>query len=66
MHNLALTYQRQGRWDDAEKLEVEVINARKENLRAYHPDTLTAMNNLALHTLNKEGGMMQKTYSWRK
>src|SRR6266550_2502693 len=49
MHNLALTYQNQGRWDEAEKLQVEVINARKAKLRlADHPDTLKTMHNLSL------------------
>ncbi|KAH8889893.1 hypothetical protein GQ53DRAFT_651431, partial [Thozetella sp. PMI_491] len=38
----------QGRWDEAERLEVEVMETRKTKLGAEHPDTLTSMNNLAL------------------
>jgi hypothetical protein len=46
--NLASTYRNQGRWDEAEKLEVlEVVEARKEKLGSYHPDTLTSLANLA-------------------
>jgi hypothetical protein len=47
MANLASTYRKQGRWDDAEKLEVQVIEKRKTKLGADHPDTLTSMANLA-------------------
>ncbi|KAK7182331.1 kinesin light chain [Paraphaeosphaeria sporulosa] len=36
-----------GRWDDAEKLEVQVMQTRKMKLGTYHPDTLTSMANLA-------------------
>jgi hypothetical protein len=48
MHNLASTYQNQGQWDEAEKLEVEVMNAAKAKLGSDHPDTLNTMANLAL------------------
>ncbi|PZD25883.1 CDC6, Cdc6-related protein, AAA superfamily ATPase, partial [Pyrenophora tritici-repentis] len=37
----------QGRWNDAEKLEVQVMETRKTKLGADHPDTLTSMANLA-------------------
>jgi hypothetical protein len=47
MGNLASTYGNQGRWDAAEKLEVQVMETRKKKLGADHPDTLTSMNNLA-------------------
>ncbi|KAF2478029.1 uncharacterized protein BDR25DRAFT_348315 [Lindgomyces ingoldianus] len=47
MANLASTYWNQGRWDAAEKLEVEVMETRKKKLGADHPDTLTSMANLA-------------------
>ncbi|OAL56144.1 putative kinesin [Pyrenochaeta sp. DS3sAY3a] len=47
MANLASTYRDQGRWDEAEKLFVQVIETRKTKLGADHPDTLTSMNNLA-------------------
>ena len=36
-----------GRWDEAEKIDVQVIEIRKEKLGADHPDTLISMANLA-------------------
>ncbi|KAK7180300.1 PFS and TPR domain-containing protein [Paraphaeosphaeria sporulosa] len=47
MANLASTYRNQGRWEEAEKLEVQVMETRKTKLGADHPSTLTSMNNLA-------------------
>ncbi|KAK0737945.1 hypothetical protein B0T18DRAFT_375410 [Schizothecium vesticola] len=47
MGNLASTYRNQGRWLEAEKLEVQVMETSKTKLGADHPDTLTSMNNLA-------------------
>jgi len=43
--SLASTYRDQGRWDEAEKLSVEVMETRKTKLGADHPDTLTSMAN---------------------
>jgi len=40
-------YSNQGRWDEAEKPEVQVMKTRKTKLGVDHPDTLTSMNNLA-------------------
>ena len=37
----------QGRWDEAEKLQVDVINTRKEIFGSDHPNTLLSMSNLA-------------------
>ncbi|KAA8641430.1 tetratricopeptide repeat protein [Aspergillus tanneri] len=54
MANLASTYRNQGRWNKAEKLEVQVMETRKTVLGAEHPDTLTSMNNLA-YTLESQG-----------
>jgi hypothetical protein len=45
--NLAPTYRNQGRWEEAEKLEVQVMETRKRVLWQEHPDTLTSMHNLA-------------------
>jgi hypothetical protein len=45
--NLALTYGKQGRWDEAKELDVQVIRTRKTKLGVDYPDTLTSMNNLA-------------------
>jgi hypothetical protein len=47
MANLASTYRNQGRWEEAEKLLVQVMETRKTKLGADHPSTLTSMNNLA-------------------
>jgi tetratricopeptide (TPR) repeat protein len=46
---LALTYWNQGRWKEAEELEVrvQVMETRKRVLGQEHPDTLTSMGNLA-------------------
>ena len=46
--NLAATYRDQGRWDVAEKLQVQVMETSKTKLGADHPNTLTIMGNLAL------------------
>jgi hypothetical protein len=45
---LASTYKNQGRWKEAEELEVRVIETRKRVLSEGHPDTLTSINNLTL------------------
>jgi hypothetical protein len=47
MGNLASTYMDQGRWKEAEELEVQVIKTRKRVLGEEHPSTLTSMANLA-------------------
>jgi hypothetical protein len=44
---VGLVYKLGGRWDDAEKLEVVVIETRKTVLGVDHPSTLTSMANLA-------------------
>ena len=47
MAMVASSYRNQGRWEEAEELEVQVIETRKKKLGADHPDTLTSMANLA-------------------
>ncbi|KAJ7077767.1 hypothetical protein C8R44DRAFT_581340, partial [Mycena epipterygia] len=47
MHNLAYTYYDMSKLEEAEKLEVVVLEKRKTVLGEDHPHTLTAMNNLA-------------------
>ncbi|KZL79726.1 tpr domain protein, partial [Colletotrichum incanum] len=47
MANLASTYWNQGRWKEAEELEVRVMEMRKRVLGDEHPDTLTSIANLA-------------------
>jgi hypothetical protein len=45
--NLASTYRNQGRWEEAESLEVHVMETSKSKLGADHPSTLTSIKNLA-------------------
>ncbi|KAK3304821.1 Tetratricopeptide repeat-domain-containing protein [Chaetomium strumarium] len=47
MNNLASTYQKQGRWEEAEKLFLQVMETFEAKLGVDHPHTLTIMNNLA-------------------
>jgi len=47
MANLASTFWNQGRWKEAEELEVQVMETRKRVLGQEHPSTLTSMANLA-------------------
>ncbi len=47
MANLASTYWDQGRWKDAEELQLQVLTSQKRVLGEEHPDTLSAMGNLA-------------------
>jgi Tetratricopeptide repeat len=42
-----LIYSNQGRWKEAEELEMQVIEKRKRVLGAEHLDTLTSIGNLA-------------------
>jgi len=53
MGNLAATYSNQGRWKEAEKLQVQVMQMCKKILGEEHPDTLTSMVNLAATYRNK-------------
>ena len=46
MANLASTYRNQGRWEEAEMLEVQVVETYKTKLGADHPSTLTSIGNL--------------------
>ena len=47
MASLASTFGNQGRWKEAEELEVQVMEISKRMLGLEHPDTLTIMGNLA-------------------
>jgi ankyrin repeat protein len=46
-------YRKQGRLDETEMLEVDIMNARKAKLGSDHLDTLTSMANLALTYSNQ-------------
>ena len=56
INNLASTYRNQGRWKEAEELEVQVIETRKGVLDAEHPDTLASMLNLASKPVERGRG----------
>ncbi len=55
--NLASTLWDQGRWEEAELLEVQVMDTRKTKLGPDHPSTLTSIT--ILHTLGKATGSMR-------
>ena len=48
MGNLAATYSNLGKWNEAEQLEVKVLEIRKKLFGAEHPDTLRSMKALAI------------------
>jgi hypothetical protein len=48
MANLAVTYGSLGKYTEAEKLEIQVLDARNRILGVEHPDTINAMANLAI------------------
>ena len=54
MRNLASTYRKRGRWTEAEKLQVQVMETRKTVFGLEHPDTLNVMGSLA-STYNNQG-----------
>ena len=54
MTNLASTYKSQGRWNEAEKLQIQVMDMAKSLLGAEHPHTFTIMANLA-NTYRNQG-----------
>ena len=47
MGNLATTYWNQGRWKEAEQLDVQVMDMRKKLLGEEHPHILSSMANLS-------------------
>lgn len=49
MDCLAAAYQNQGRWKEAEKLQLQVLETRSRVLQVDDEDTLTIMNNLAIN-----------------
>src|SRR3984885_11227325 len=54
MSRFGLVLDENGYWNEAEKLQVDVMELRKKVLGAEHPDTLTSMANLA-ETYWKQG-----------
>ncbi|KAI2773039.1 hypothetical protein DTO027I6_5073 [Penicillium roqueforti] len=51
---LAEVYQLEGQWEEAEQLQLQVMETSKTKFGAYYPDTLASMNNLA-STLQNQG-----------
>ena len=47
LNNLAVLYESQGRYGEAEPLFEQALQLRREVLGERHPDTLTSLNNLA-------------------
>ena len=47
MANIASTYRSQGRWNEAEQLQVQVMDMSKKLLGVEHPNTLTSIESLA-------------------
>ena len=47
MGNLGNTYFNQGRWNEAEHLQIQVMDMAKKLLGSEHLNTLTSMENLA-------------------
>ena len=45
--DLAATYQYLGKYKEAEKLQIQVLDARKRIIGVEHPDTINAMEQLA-------------------
>ena len=48
LNNLAVLYNSQGKYDDAEPLFKRALAVREEVLGPMHPDTATSLNNLAV------------------
>ena len=48
MASVGSIYKNQGRWEEAEELEVQVMEIRETKLGVDHSDTLTSIANLAL------------------
>ena len=70
MANLASNYWNQGRWDEAEKLDMQVMEASIAVLELEHPGILISMNNLA-YTMESQGKLhgalapMEESYKLR-
>ncbi len=60
---LALTVANQGQWEEAEKLQVQVIEITKEFLGPEHPRTLRGLRNLA-RTFEKQGRWKEAEELW--
>jgi tetratricopeptide (TPR) repeat protein len=66
MSNLALVYQNQSRYDDAEALFLQVLDTQERDLGPQHPDVIMVMANLAdmYHHIGRyddAAGLFEKT-----
>jgi hypothetical protein len=61
--NLAAIYQNQGRFREAEELELQLIETRKRVLGEEHPNTLMSIGNLALTYQNQGRSGRRKSWS---
>ena len=52
-NNLALTFQNQGQWKEANELFLQVMEMKKGELSQVHPTTLTSMVSLASTVWNQ-------------
>ena len=54
MSNLSFILGKQGRWDEAEDFDIQVMETRKRIQVEGHPETLSSMEDLALSFRNHE------------
>lgn len=55
MADLAANFRRQGRFNEAEELEMQVVATRRRVLGVEHPDTLVSIGNLGvILTINRK------------
>jgi tetratricopeptide (TPR) repeat protein len=77
MGNLASTYESLGKYADAQKLKIKVLDMRNRLLGEDHPDTIEAMSNLAItyeslgkyadaEKLTNQSSRYEKQTSWRR
>ena len=64
-NNLADSLARQGKYDEAEKMEREVLALKQRVLGADHPDTLSTAGNLAYYLSRQENTMRRRRWSAR-
>ena len=63
MHSLAVFYESQGRYDEAEPLSRRTVEARARTLGPEHPSTLLSVNNLAWLRLEHRSQIPQDDFS---
>jgi hypothetical protein len=63
MHELAVLYKEQARYEEAEKLLLEAVKGRRLKLGDTHPHTIESMNNLI--DLYEAWNKPEKADEWR-